>query len=51
MQAFVQRPGGHQVLHALYSSKHCRPHLIAAFEFGGLGCLGMLAKADMLSAM
>ena len=46
MQAFVQQPGGHQVTHALYSSKHCRPQFNAAFDFRGLGCLGMLAKAE-----
>ena len=46
MQAFVQKPGGHQVKHALYCSKHCRPHFKAAFDFRGLGCLGMLAKAE-----
>ena len=45
MQAFVQQPGGHQVIHALYS-KHCRPNFNAAFDFRGLGCLGMLAKAE-----
>ena len=46
MQAFVKKPGGRQEIHALYSSKHCRPRFNAAFEFRGLGCLGMLAKAE-----
>ena len=35
---------GHQVLDVLYDCKQCRPHLQPCF--GGLGCLGMLAKAE-----
>ena len=46
MQAFA-RPGGHQCQHDLFSSKHCRAHLTAAYEvLRGLGSLGMLARAE-----